>query len=182
MKITNQIEKSNKGKIFYKSLPPSGKINFFLEIEEDFDGLVTFFSALEVSGDPVLHLSLENIKNKYYIVLGRYNFDENMWMHLRSEVEIEKNKEYSIEILYGKCKNKIEIGNQSKDLFIESENMEFVHRSNLFLIFGDSKKINKIPIELKNFTIRKMYDGKNTCIFNVQKPKILDNKMLREFM
>jgi hypothetical protein len=182
MKITESFVKKTKNKLFKVCLPESGRINFFIKIIDDFTGMYSFFCSTNAFYDPDLHVSLESSSAGWHIVLGRFCKEKNIWIHLKSNIDLLKDKEYSVEINYGK-RNRIEIKNSSDDSVIEDENINFLHYGNKYIAFGDIKNlIDRKPIELNKFQLRELYNGKSTCIFNVQKPEILDSESSRAFI
>jgi len=183
MNIVKKIVKNQKNKIYHQLLPETGKIEFFLTIENSFDGLVCFFCSSNENLDPSMHLSLESSDAGWHILLGRHNPETESWMHLKSNVVLKKQEKYHVEVIYGNCKNQIEINGKKDGVFIESENMNFPHNKNELLSFGDLNNIvEKSPIKLENFDIKERYNGKNSSIFHVQKPKVLDIEECRIFI
>lgn len=179
MNIVKNLIKNQKNKLFYFSLPSSGKINFHIKVSSRFEGIYTFFCASDKNLDPSFHLSLD-WKRDLNVVMGRYNRSVDRWVHVKSRHSIELDNFYSVEVIYGRGKNEICVHNNAKNIFLESENINFSHEKNEIVSFGDlNNLIQKSPVVLKNFQIRKMYDGENSCIFNVQKPETLDIKGFR---
>ena len=181
MNIVKKFIKNQKGKIIYRSLPECGVVNLLLTISSPISNLYSFFCASNENFEPSFHISLEKIKDEFFIVVGRYNKDKKKWIHQKSTIPLELNKEYFIEIFYGE-RNEIHIGNKNATKLSESINMNFKHEKNFQVSFGDlNNLIEESPITIKKFQVRSE-DAKtkqNTCIFNVPEPKVLDLKSFR---
>ncbi len=140
-------------------------------------GHYTFFCALHSDCRPKLHCSIANKK----IRMGQFSDEDEKWYECKNNIDIVLHKNYVIDFYYGKSTS-IKINDVWEPYNKVSYNIELVNSDRI--AFGDVYNYKFIPdhnkvMEILELKINERYTEKDTNIYHVQKPRILDKTMFK---